>query len=127
MTVNTKREVLSEKAGIFDSLGLLSPVILIAKYIMQLIWRLKLDWDDDLPDSILCDWKKRVAELSSVASVRIPRCVKGSLAAPDELKLHVFSDASERGYGAVVYCRATRGAHVQLSLVMAKSRVSPIS
>ena len=127
MIVNTKREVLSEIAGIFDPLGLLSPVILIAKYIMQLIWRLELDWDGDLPDSILCDWKKWVAELSSVASIRIPRCVKGSLAAPDELMLHVFSDASERGYGAVVYCRATRGAHVQLSLVMAKSRVSPIS
>ena len=96
MSVNAKREVLSEMAGVSDPLDPLSPVILIAKYIMQSIRRLEPDWDDDLPDYIVCDLKKCVAELFSVASVRIPRCVKESLAVPDDMKLCVFSDASER-------------------------------
>jgi len=39
----TKRSVLSRIASIFDPLGLLGPVTLVAKTIIQDIWRLKLD------------------------------------------------------------------------------------
>lgn len=39
----TKRHIVSEIAKIYDPLGLLSPVILHAKSIMQRLWKLKID------------------------------------------------------------------------------------
>jgi len=39
---------LSRIASIFDSLGLLGPVTLVAKTVMQDIWGLKLDWDESI-------------------------------------------------------------------------------
>ncbi|XP_030757462.1 uncharacterized protein LOC115883267 [Sitophilus oryzae] len=44
----TKREVLSKIAQMFDPLGLIGPVIVIGKLMMQEIWKTKIDWDDFL-------------------------------------------------------------------------------
>lgn len=41
----TKRTVLSETAQLFDSLGIVNPVIVLAKIFLQEIWALQLDWD----------------------------------------------------------------------------------
>ncbi|KAF6769055.1 hypothetical protein AHF37_12777 [Paragonimus kellicotti] len=44
-----------------------------------------------------------------------------------DMRLHCFSDASELGYGAVVYARVeSDDKRVMCSIVMGKSRVSPI-
>lgn len=51
-----------------------------------------------------------------------------SLPNPTNAQLHVFSDASERAYGACVYLRTTNeNNEVQVSLVCSKSRVAPVS
>lgn len=42
----TKRNILSEIAKIYDPLGLLGPVILYAKRLMQDVWRCGLHWDE---------------------------------------------------------------------------------
>ncbi|XP_044010282.1 uncharacterized protein LOC122853938 [Aphidius gifuensis] len=58
----TKRHILSEIAKIFDPLGLLGPIILHAKVIMQKIWKEKLHWDESVPPEIHRLWlKNRVA------------------------------------------------------------------
>lgn len=43
--VTTKRGMLSLIARIFDPLGLLSPVVFLAKHLMQRVWRANLSWD----------------------------------------------------------------------------------
>jgi len=48
----TKRCVLSLMARLFDPLGLLSPVIVNTKIMMQRLWKLQLDWDDPLPSDL---------------------------------------------------------------------------
>lgn len=48
----TKREILSTISKLFDPLGLLSPIIIKAKIIIQELWTVKLDWDDPLPPQI---------------------------------------------------------------------------
>ncbi|XP_067945299.1 uncharacterized protein [Watersipora subatra] len=53
---NTKRGILSNVASIFDPLGLVSPVILQGKSILQDICRQKLDWDDALDRPTLKSW-----------------------------------------------------------------------
>ncbi|XP_018407447.1 PREDICTED: uncharacterized protein LOC108783389 [Cyphomyrmex costatus] len=47
--VFTKRKALSTIAKLFDPLGFLSPIIIIAKIFIQELWTLKIGWDDPLP------------------------------------------------------------------------------
>ncbi|XP_018305594.1 uncharacterized protein, partial [Mycetomoellerius zeteki] len=51
--IHTKRELLSEISKLFDPLGLLGPVITLAKILMQETWKAGVDWDSPLPDSVL--------------------------------------------------------------------------
>ncbi|XP_066600697.1 uncharacterized protein [Prorops nasuta] len=51
----TKRNTLSNIAKIFDPLGLIGPIILYLKRIMQNIWRTGLNWDESLPQEIHTD------------------------------------------------------------------------
>ncbi|CAK9827469.1 hypothetical protein ANTRET_LOCUS5158 [Anthophora retusa] len=52
MSQITKRVISSEIAKIYDPLGLLGPVIIVAKILLQKIWALKIDWDESLPMDI---------------------------------------------------------------------------
>ena len=47
--LSTKREVLQETAKVFDPLGLLQPVTVAAKILIQELWKENIDWDDPLP------------------------------------------------------------------------------
>ncbi|XP_071052868.1 uncharacterized protein [Onthophagus taurus] len=125
MTRVTKRSILSEIAQIFDPLGLLSPVIIRAKIILQHIWQEGLDWDVSLPNQIYTRWCEFRDMLVLLNSIEIPRHI--SLKNANEFELHGFSDASIKAYGACVYLRATNSYNdCSVQLVCAKSRVAPI-
>ena len=48
----TKRSILSQVAKLFDPLGLLSPVIVKIKIIIQLLCKAGVSWDGSIPLSI---------------------------------------------------------------------------
>ena len=48
----TKRVLVSDIAKTFDVLGWFSPTIIKVKILLQLLWELKVDWDDPLPPEI---------------------------------------------------------------------------
>ncbi len=50
--VVTKREILKESSKIFDPLGLISPVSVKAKILMQEVWQQNLDWDEPVSQDI---------------------------------------------------------------------------
>ena len=52
----TKREVLKESSAIFDTLGLLSPVTVRSKMLMQSLWQHNLEWDEPLQDDTISEW-----------------------------------------------------------------------
>lgn len=52
----TKIFVLSSIAKLFDSLGLLSPIIIRSKILMQELWLHKSDWDQPLSKNLLDTW-----------------------------------------------------------------------
>ncbi|RLU24048.1 hypothetical protein DMN91_004257 [Ooceraea biroi] len=54
----TKRSVLSKIAQIYDPLGWITPVTIIAKMLIQDLWRLGRDWDEELPDTDGRRWKE---------------------------------------------------------------------
>ncbi|XP_066595397.1 uncharacterized protein [Prorops nasuta] len=121
----TKRLVLSNIAKLFDPLGLLAPVIVVAKILLQDIWLSKCDWDSPLPVELNDRWVSYSNSLSEVSSIKVDRSLKYSLKARCEL--HGFSDTSVRAYAAVVYLRVQlEDSSPFVTLLMAKSKVSPV-
>ncbi|XP_030755482.1 uncharacterized protein LOC115881899 [Sitophilus oryzae] len=53
----TKRTILSFISKIFDPLGLIGPIIIRAKILIQQLWQLSLDWDESVPSQIYTAWK----------------------------------------------------------------------
>ena len=68
---HTRRDCLSKLSSTFDQLGLICPVLLPAKRLMQRTWQLKLDWDDSpLPGGLLegCRrWKEKLLLLNHLS------------------------------------------------------------
>lgn len=121
----TKRTILATTAQLFDPLGLLAPIIIVAKLIIQELWQLKIEWDEAVPLSIQTKWLKFKDELKFINRIQIPRHVLISQSI--SIELHAFSDASEKGYGACIYLRSTnRYNQVAVKLLAAKSRVAPL-
>lgn len=122
----TKRSILSRIALVFNPLGLLGPVTLIAKTIMQDLWRLSVKWDESLPLDITTKWKRYETELKELQSLGIPPIV----IAIDQyvnLELHGFSDASEIAYGACIYVHfISQDGEYSTRLLCSKSRIAPL-
>jgi len=101
----TKRNMLSVLSKIFDPLGLLGPITLTAKVLIQRVWLLNLEWDETVPMDIHTAWTQYASQLNDIRSFRLPRCVLCKDAS--KIQIHSFSDASEMAYGACVYIRVT--------------------
>lgn len=69
----TKRYILSRISTVFDSLGLLDPVVLVAKLILQRLWQLGLNWDESLSAEIHLRWTRFEAELDFVSNITVAR------------------------------------------------------
>lgn len=120
----TKRSILSEISKYFDPLGLLGPVIIKAKLIMQEIWKLGLKWDERLPQKIIDSWVRLRDELSAMKPISTERKVK--MSPNDSIEIHAFGDASLIAYGSAVYIKSINSHSTCLKLFCAKSRVAPL-
>lgn len=124
----TRRGILASISSIYDPLGLAAPFLLKGKQILQDLCKTQAAWDETVPDDIRAKWEKWRGELHELAELKIRRCYK-----PDNfgevklVELHSFSDASINGYGQCSYLRMVNNRdEVHCSLVMAKSRVTPL-
>ncbi|XP_011858217.1 PREDICTED: uncharacterized protein LOC105555783 [Vollenhovia emeryi] len=70
--VCTKRSILASISQIFDPLGLLGPVIVNAKLIIQKLWKLKIDWDESLPSEIHTEWLDYVIKMQDLGGIAYP-------------------------------------------------------
>lgn len=124
--IPTKRQVLSIIARVFDPLGLISPVIVLAKILMQRLWKSKLKWDDKLNNELLIEYKAFLTALPVKEQIRIPRHVISTKALAYEL--HGFSDASQVAYGACIYIRSLLpDGTATVKLISSKSKIASIS
>ena len=88
----------STMSSTFDALGMIGPVLLPAKRVLQRTCQLKLQGDEKLPDDLLRSWTKWREQLELLNQVNIPRCYfPGGCHAGKSFQLHHFSDASEFG------------------------------
>ncbi|KAL9979135.1 hypothetical protein ACROYT_G016750 [Oculina patagonica] len=125
----TKRGILSTVCSLFDPLGFAAPVALAARCLVQNLWKANLGWDEHLSEESLLKWRSWKSQLPSLSQLRIPR----SYFLPDDdpreckLQLHVFSDASEVGYGTSSYLRVENtDGRVHCTFVMGKARNAPV-
>ncbi|RCN28463.1 zinc knuckle [Ancylostoma caninum] len=124
----TKRKVLKCVASIYDPLGLVSPLILIAKRLFQSLWKIELSWDDTLPTQQDVLWKQIISSWT-VPILSIPRLLFLEDANTESVyDLHVFSDASSSAYCATAYIVKRQGnPPYPTSIIMSKSRLAPFN
>ncbi|XP_058798035.1 uncharacterized protein LOC131668142 [Phymastichus coffea] len=121
----TKRSIYSDIARLYDPLGWLAPVTVLAKIIMQDLWIEKCDWDEPLSAEICDRWQSYCQSLSTLHTLSINRWL--GLFDQKPFEIHGFSDASSRAYAAVVYLRIDNGnGNYHVSLLTAKTKVAPV-
>lgn len=126
--VFTRRSMLSLLSSIFDPLGLISPVILPAKQVLQTSFQ-DSDWDTPVPPSVASRWKECLLDIANLNQIKIPRCASQLSADTTVIRaeLHTFVDACERGYGCCSYLRLIGSdGSVSCCLLAAKSKVVPL-
>lgn len=70
----TKLKVLKQSSSTYDPLGILSPITVGSKILMQSLWQLKFEWDEPLPEDGTTVWINRSHDLAKAAETEIPRC-----------------------------------------------------
>ena len=93
---------------------------------MQELCKENLSWDDPIPGEYLKRWNVWINELPNIHRFRVLRCIKPTaLKGIISTQLHIFADASERGYGAVSYLQfECEEGNIHCSFMIAKSRVA---
>ena len=124
----TRRGCLSTIHRIKDPLGLAAPFLLKGKKILQKLAVQAASWNKKLPEETKNKWDEWRDGLLRLNELKIQRCYRSkSLGEIASVTLHCFSDASFVGYGVACYLRwVDMEGKVEVSLVMGKSRVSPL-
>lgn len=130
----TKRSALSMLASIFDPLGLLTPALMPARFIIQEVWKrdrhlksaeLIHTWDKPLPEDLGERFHQWFDEFKSAPQIRFDRYC-GFMGNSNQA-IFAFTDASTQGYGAVVYLRITNAlGNFEFRLLVSKGRVAPV-
>ncbi|KAK3752530.1 hypothetical protein QZH41_005142 [Actinostola sp. cb2023] len=125
----TRRGILSTVSSIYDPLGILSPFTLVAKKLLQeLCCEKAVGWDAEIPEHYLVRWDKWQRELPLLEQLILNRClIPSEFGEIISQQVHVFSDASSTGYGAVAYLRQCDNENrTHCAFLMGKARLAPI-
>ena len=130
----TRRELLSQVAGLYDPIGLTAPVkqkgaILVRRAFQEAKEALEVvkdTWDKALSDSLRKDAIQIFQDYVRLKKLRFPRALTPPHAHGEPLAV-TFSDGSENAYGAVLYLRwnCSQGGPV-VRLVEAKAKLTPL-
>nr|CAI5861400.1 unnamed protein product [Callosobruchus analis] len=125
LKVVTKRTILSTIARIFDPLGLIAPITIVAKLILQKLWQSNSDWDKSVSMELYTTWNKFFKNLPMINNIKIPRQV--TVTNHIKIELHGFCDSSQMAYGCCIYIVSVDSFNKRVSkLLCAKSRVAPL-
>ena len=123
----TRRIVLSQVQKLYDPLGFLTPVTLLAKVYLRETWSLKLSWDDPLPVNLSQKWIRYFTQLFEIEKFEYDRCLHPENSIGDPM-LVVMSDGSDLSYGFTAYMRwSLSNGEFLCRLIMAKSRIAPLN
>ena len=118
----TKRNILRIQGMFYDPIGLISPITLSIKIILQKLIEPKFEWDTNIDADTSHLWKQYIKGLKHVSSVSVNRrvlCCERSF-----VQLHGFCDSSEKAYCAVVYAWILCSHGVRVILWSGRSHVA---
>ena len=124
----TKRGIIRVTCSFFDPMGFITAFILIAKILVQELWRRGYGWDDEIDEESQNFWRRWLDAAANINKVYVDRCYSSYLDdSIVEVQLHIFCDASEAAYGSVAYFRFSlkAGGHV-CRFILSKSKLAPI-
>ena len=123
----SRRHLLSCVSSLYDPLGLVIPVIIAGRMLFQEATRLKLTWDEPIPEPLRSQWNSWIESLSRLPILRFPRCILPSPVVDGVAELHHFCDSSSRAYGACTYIRTVGPTgQVRVTLLQARGRLAPL-
>ena len=120
----TKRVLVGKVNGVYDPLGLVTPVTAKFKLDIHDLCKLNLDWDDPVPPQYLDLWVNNMKDIQSLGEVSFRRAIIPEDAADTNIHLIVSVDASENLAVAAVHARVRlKGGGYNCQLLTAKSKV----
>jgi len=97
------------------------------KILLQNIWELKSDWDEEVPSNLQNSWHVWREQFHYFNENPISRCYLETDLSVKQIELDGFSDASQKAYAAVFYLKANyENSSASVTLVMAKSKICSI-
>ncbi|XP_075264245.1 uncharacterized protein LOC142356170 [Convolutriloba macropyga] len=119
----TLRKLLSLIACLFDPLGIIAPLLITLKIILQDTWKERLAWDDLLSDEKQKTW---IEQYLNVPEISMPRCFVSPNEPSPINQLYCFCDASQLAEGAVIYIRSQSANNISTGFVIARAKVAPL-
>ena len=103
----TKRHMVRITTSHYDPPGVLSPVSVRFKFLVQKACLLMLSWDAHVNNDLASKWKQLISYCEKLPSFVIDQnYLHGrNLHDVSEMELHGFSDASGKAYACVIYLR----------------------
>ena len=119
----TRREMCGKVAGVYDPLGLATPVTAKLKLDLREVVKMNGDWDDLIDDRLLDTWVSNLNLIQELAEFRIQRSVVPVGCQPSEWELIISTDASQTIAAAAAYICIKDGEERRCLLVAAKSKL----
>ena len=112
---------------IFDPLGILSPLTIRIKMLLQQVWKLGKKWDEPFPAELQSNLQKVHDSYFAMRDIELPRWLNSSTNQESNHQLHVFVDASTVALSAVAYIRTQKQDEIfQTYFLLGKCKVAPI-
>lgn len=124
--VTTKRSLLSLVMKVFDPLGLIAPIVIQGRILLQKVWREGTNWDQLIPLALIQDFQTWLTILTKMSTLKIPRWYAPITPQDAIIQLHIFCDASQDAMAAAAYLRYEYAGGVEVALVMSKTKVMPL-
>ena len=120
----TKRVLAGRVASVYDPLCASCPIMSQVKIDMSEVCKLKVQWDDKLPPTMMDTWVTNIERMQLLHTIEIPRDIGNKLEGNNKFDMIVCSDASQSIAAAVVYARfEVSPGKYQCNFVIAKSKI----
>ena len=129
--VLTRRVLMSQIHAIFDPLGLLSPITIKFKLVLQNLVQAKKDWDEPLEGDLRREAESALIEMLRSCTVSFPRCVLGEQYIKKGWMLIGFWDGGKKASACCLYActplseEGPNGETHLVRLLAGKARVTP--
>ena len=101
----TRRHCASKVAEVFDLTGRVAPITASMKMDLQELVRLKLDWDDSIPDGLRPLWEANFNMIQDLRELRFNRTIVPADAVDLNISTLDFADASKSMICSSIYAR----------------------